>query len=73
MQTIFYQLIEEQTKTLMLAEIGDEYALKTLSAAKVPEEKSKPKRALIVVLGTLLGGMLAMMIVLVRYFSRKED
>ncbi|MBE8233540.1 MAG: LPS O-antigen length regulator, partial [Endozoicomonadaceae bacterium] len=33
----------------------------------------KPKRALICVLGTLLGGMLGVMIVLIRHFVRKED
>jgi LPS O-antigen subunit length determinant protein (WzzB/FepE family) len=68
MQSVFYQLIEEQTKTLMLAEVSDEYVFKTLSAARAAEEKSKPKRALIVVLGFILGGMLSTMVVLVRYF-----
>lgn len=69
MQAIFYQLIEEQTKSLMLAEVSDEYVFKTLSAAKVAEEKSKPKRAVIVTSGCILGGMLSILIVLVRYFT----
>ncbi len=73
MQSVFYQLIEEQTKTLMLAEVSDEYVFKTLSAARVAEEKSKPKRAFIVVLATILGGMLSVLIVLVRYFSNKSS
>jgi len=68
MQSVFYQLIEEQTKTLMLAEVSEEYVFKTLSSAKAAEVKSKPKRLLIVVLGCLLGGMLSMMMVLIRYF-----
>ncbi|MBL0710487.1 MAG: hypothetical protein JJV99_05680, partial [Colwellia sp.] len=34
--------------------------------------KSGPKRALIVVLGTMLGGMLSVLIVLIRYFSNKD-
>jgi uncharacterized protein involved in exopolysaccharide biosynthesis len=68
MQSVFYQLIEEQTKTLMLAEVSDEYVFKTLSAARAAEEKSKPKRALIVVLGFMLGGMLSIICVLMRYF-----
>ncbi|MDA8663307.1 hypothetical protein N9L73_07355 [Luminiphilus sp.] len=38
----------------------------------VPEEKSKPSRALICVLGTLLGGMLGMVIVLIRHYARSE-
>jgi uncharacterized protein involved in exopolysaccharide biosynthesis len=55
MQSVFSRLIEEQTKNLMLADISDEYVLKTLSPAKVPLEKSKPKRALICVLGVVIG------------------
>tara|TARA_R110001599_G_scaffold99341_1_gene254713 strand:- start:14193 stop:15200 length:1008 start_codon:yes stop_codon:yes gene_type:complete len=73
MQTVFYQLIEEQTKTLMLAEVSTEYALKTLSSARVAEEKSKPKRALIIILGTMLGGMLSAIYVLIRYFFVSEE
>lgn len=67
MQTVFYQLIEGQTKTLMLAEVNQEYVFKTLDPAVVAEEKLKPKRALIVVLGTLLGAMFGTMLLLVRY------
>jgi uncharacterized protein involved in exopolysaccharide biosynthesis len=72
MQTVFYQLIEEQTKTIMLAEVSNEYVLRTIDPANAPEEKAKPKRALIVVLGTTLGGMLSVIIVLIRYFSSKK-
>jgi len=69
MQTVFYQLIEEQTKTIMLAEVSPEYVLKTIDPANSPDEKAKPKRALIVVLGTMLGGILSVLMVLVRYFT----
>jgi hypothetical protein len=71
MQTVFYQLIEEQTKTIMLAEVSKEYVLKTIDPANAPEEKAKPKRALIVVLGTILGGILSVLIVLIRHFNKK--
>jgi uncharacterized protein involved in exopolysaccharide biosynthesis len=73
MQNVFYQLIEEQTKTIMLAEVSKEYVLKTIDPANAPDDKAKPKRALIVVLGTMLGGMLSVLIVLVRYFSTKPE
>jgi len=72
MQSVFYQLVEEQTKTLMLAEVSDEYVLKTLSPAKVAEERAKPKRALICVLGTMLGGILAVIVLFSKYFSNKR-
>lgn len=73
MQATFYKLIEEQTKSLMLAEVQDEFVFKVVDPAVVPELKDKPKRALIVVLGTLLGGMLGVAIVLVRFAFRKEE
>lgn len=66
MKTVFYKLVEEQTKNLMLAEVNEEYALKTLSEAKVPEEKSKPNRAVICVLGTMLGLLVALFVILFR-------
>ena len=72
-RSILYKLIEEQAKTIMFAEVRDEYVFKTIDPALIPEEKSKPKRALICVLGTMLGGMLGVMLVLIRYFVKKED
>jgi uncharacterized protein involved in exopolysaccharide biosynthesis len=70
-RTMLYKLIEEQAKTIMFAEVRDEYVFKTLDPALVPEEKDKPKRALIVVLGTMLGGMFGVLLVLIRYFAKK--
>ncbi|MDX2369625.1 MAG: Wzz/FepE/Etk N-terminal domain-containing protein [Colwellia sp.] len=73
METVFYELIEEQTKNMMLTRVKAEYVLKTIDPAQVPDQKSGPKRALIVVLGTMLGGMLSVLIVLIRYFSNKTN
>lgn len=73
MQTVFYQLIEEQTKTIMLAEVSNEYVLKTIDPANAPDEKAKPKRALNVILGTFFGFMLATIIALSRYFRAKKS
>jgi uncharacterized protein involved in exopolysaccharide biosynthesis len=73
MQSAFYQIVEEQTKSLMLAEVQEEFIFKVVDPAVVPELKAGPKRALICVLGTLLGGMLGVAIVLVRFAFRKEE
>ncbi|WP_039974632.1 Wzz/FepE/Etk N-terminal domain-containing protein [Vibrio jasicida] len=73
MQSTFYKLIEEQTKSLMLAEVQEEFIFKVVDPAVVPELKDGPKRALICVLGTLLGGMLGVAFVLVRFAFRQED
>ena len=67
MQSVFYQLIEQQTKTLMLSEVNPEYVFKTLDPAVVAEEKTKPKRALIVALGGVLGGMLGVLLALIQH------
>jgi LPS O-antigen subunit length determinant protein (WzzB/FepE family) len=72
METVFYQLIEEQTKNMMLTKVSAEYVLKTIDPAQVPEKKSGPKRALIVVLGTILGIILSIIVVLIRYFTKNN-
>ena len=73
METVFYQLIEEQTKTMMLAQVKKEYVFKTIDPAQVPDRKDGPKRALIVVLGAMLGGILSVLIVLIRYFTKSNS
>ncbi len=75
MKEVFYTIIEEQIKGKMLAEASPEYVFVTVSPAMVPEEKSQPKRALICILGVLLGGMLSVAFVLIRYygFSRESN
>ena len=66
---VFAQLIEEQTKTIMLANVSKDYVFNVIDPAVVPELKSDPKRALICILGTLLGGMLGVLLVLVRHYA----
>ena len=73
MREVFYTIIEEQTKNKMVAEASPEYAFVAVSPSMVPEEKSQPKRALICILGTLLGGMLSVLLVLAMHYTRKSD
>ena len=68
MREVFYTIIEEQTKNKMVAEASPDYAFVAVSPSMVPEEKSQPKRAIICILGTLLGGMLSVLLVLVRHY-----
>ncbi|RBW48273.1 Wzz/FepE/Etk N-terminal domain-containing protein [Marinobacter sp. F3R11] len=70
MQQVFYQLIESETRTVMLANAQSEYVFTTVDPAVVPQEKSEPKRALIVVVATMLGGMLGVFTVFVIAFIR---
>ena len=73
MQEVFYTIIEEQTKNKMLAEASPEYAFVAVGPSMVPELKSQPKRALICILGTLLGGMLSVLMVLIMHYAKKSD
>ena len=74
LQSVFFSLIEEQTKTVMLARMTDEYLLKTLDPAVVPEEKFRPRRALIVILSTMSGFFFSVLVVLVfGYFGSPES
>ena len=70
MQQVFYQLIESETRTVMLANAQNEYIFKTVDPAVVPQEKSEPKRALITVIAAMPGGMLGVFIVFVMSFVR---
>ncbi|PPK51384.1 Wzz/FepE/Etk N-terminal domain-containing protein [Marinobacter persicus] len=70
MQQVFYQLIESETRTVMLANAQNEYIFKTVDPAVVPQEKSEPKRALIAIVATMLGGMLGVFTVFVIAFIR---
>ncbi|MDQ9094144.1 GNVR domain-containing protein [Pseudoalteromonas haloplanktis] len=71
-QSVLYKLIEEQAKTIMFANVRDEYVFKTIDPALIPEEKSRPKRPLIVILGTMLGGLIGVMVILIRHFYRSN-
>jgi len=71
LRNLFYQLIQQYTQTMMLAKVKTQYALTTLDAPLIPEEESSPSRPLIVILCTLLGGLVATLIILVRFYGFK--
>ncbi len=70
MQTIFFELIEEQSKIIMFANVREEYVFKTIDRAIVPEKKSKPSKALICIIGTFLGGIIGVAVVFIRSVLR---
>lgn len=73
MQQVFYQLIESETRTVMLANAQNEYVFETVDPAVVPQEKSSPKRAMIAILATMMGGMLSVFVVFVRAFLKPDS
>lgn len=65
MRQALYDLIESQTKTLMLANGKLEYAFTVVDPAVPPELRVRPKRALMVLTGLVLGGVLGSALALV--------
>ena len=65
LRTMFYRLIQESTQSMMLAEVNPEYVLTTIDPPVIPEMKSQPQRLPICIAGTLLGGILSVLIILV--------
>ena len=70
---MLFSLIEEQTKTVMLANVRDEYVFETIDPAVVAESKTKPKRAIIVIISVFLAVMLSIFIVLLTALKRKQS
>ena len=66
------QLLQEETKKLTLIEANQYYVFDYIDPPAVMEKKSEPKRALICILGALLGGMLSVLIVLIRHYVVKQ-
>jgi uncharacterized protein involved in exopolysaccharide biosynthesis len=73
MQSVFYQLIEKQQQTKMLANVREEYVLKVLDPPVVAEEKSEPKRAIIVLLISIFGGFLGCVFSVAKYFRKGQE
>ena len=63
------QLIKAQLETRMMASIHEDYSLILLEPPFIPEDKSRPGRALIVIILTMLGGMFSLMMVLFRHYT----
>ncbi len=66
-------LIEVQLETQMMAQINQDYILIEIEPPFIPEQKSKPTRSFICVIGTMLGGILGVLIVLIRHYSFGEE
>ena len=71
-RSVLYNLVEEQTKTIMFANVRDEYVFKTIDPAIVPEEKFKPRRAVICIAGTFLGVVLSFFFLVLRFFLKQN-
>jgi uncharacterized protein involved in exopolysaccharide biosynthesis len=66
---VIAQLLQEETKKLTLIEANQYYVFDYIDPPAVMEKKSEPKRALICILSALLGGMLSVLLVLIRHYA----
>jgi len=66
-------LIEAQLERQMMAKINEDYVLIEIEPPYIPDRKSRPHRAQICILGTLLGGILSVIVVLIRHFFFGKD
>ena len=72
MRQAIFRLIEAQTKNIMLASVRDEFVFRVIDPAVVPEERIKPKKKLMVVLGVMVGFMLSIFLAFFLAFIKKQ-
>jgi uncharacterized protein involved in exopolysaccharide biosynthesis len=72
MKEVFFAIIEEQIKNKMLAEASPEYAFIAVNPSMVPERKSQPQRALICILGFVLGIIFSIIYIILFNFLKKD-
>lgn len=71
LQQTIGRLLESELQKVMLARGSDEFAFRVIDAAEVPKQPSRPRRSLIAIIGTMLGGMLGVFAVFVRHMVTK--
>jgi uncharacterized protein involved in exopolysaccharide biosynthesis len=72
LQQSISRLLEGELQKLMLARGNEEYAFRIIDAPTPPKDRFRPKRALICVLGTMLGGILGIFVVFLLRAVRPE-
>lgn len=60
------RLLENEMQKLMLARGNSQFAFHIIDRAEVPKQRSKPRRAFVISLGVLLGGVFSVFVVLFR-------
>ncbi len=68
MKEAINRLLQSQLETQMLSKVSKEYVLKVIEPPFIPEVKSKPRRAIICIFGSLLGLICSIVFVLLRHY-----
>lgn len=65
------RVIEEQISAMMLAQSQMEYAFEVIDPAVAPKQRIRPKRTIIVIVGTLLGGFVGVFMLLATFAIKR--
>ena len=66
-------LLESELQKLMLARGNKEFAFRIIDDAEPPKESVRPRKALVAILGTMLGGLLGLAWVVFSHFLQSRD
>ncbi|MDA9220829.1 Wzz/FepE/Etk N-terminal domain-containing protein [Gammaproteobacteria bacterium] len=69
---VMAELLQEEIKKLTLVEANQSYVFDYIDPPAAMEKKSEPKRALIFILFAVLGGVLSIVLVLLKYYGFKK-
>ncbi|MDC3247606.1 Wzz/FepE/Etk N-terminal domain-containing protein [Gammaproteobacteria bacterium] len=67
------ELLQEETKKLTLIEANEFYVYDYIDPPAVMERKSEPRRSIICIIIALLGGMLSIIVVLIKHYVIKQN
>lgn len=70
MKSVFYSLIENETKRLMLAQTKYEYVFKSIDPAYLPDFKSYPNRTTWIIVGFIISLIMGFLVALAAFFFR---
>ena len=72
MQQSIGQLLQSELQKLMLAKGNAEFAFKVIDPATPPRDRLRPKRTVIAIVGTIIGGLTGMLLALLIGAAREE-
>lgn len=73
MQQVFFQLIEGETRTIMLANVSPEYVFQMIDPPVVPSSASQPNRRLILLISLVAGGLFGVLASFIIAFVRDSQ